>query len=102
VIVWQYEVAEADRESFERAYGSDGDWARLFGTAEGFIGTELLADGGGRYMTLDRWRSDGDFEAFRAQAGDAYRTLDQQCEALTRAEERIGAFNLVAGRDQAD
>lgn len=94
VIVWRYEVAEHNREAFERAYGPGGDWARLFGTAGGYLGTELLADGDGHYMTLDRWRSEADFEAFQGRAGDAYRALDAQCEALTLAEERIGAFNL--------
>ena len=97
VIVWRYEVADADREAFERAYGPDGDWARLFGTAD------LLADGGRRYVTLDRWRSGADFEAFQAQAGEAYRALDEKCEALTSAEERIGSFTLIDGpHDRAD
>jgi hypothetical protein len=46
-------------------------------------------------MTLDRWRSEADFEAFRLQAGEAYRVLDERCEALTSREERVGAFNVV-------
>lgn len=95
VIVWRYEVADATRAAFERVYGHDGDWARLFATAEGFIGTELLVGGDGSYITLDRWRSQADFEAFQAAAREAYRALDEQCEALTVREERIGAFNVA-------
>ncbi|HEY9553463.1 antibiotic biosynthesis monooxygenase family protein [Allosphingosinicella sp.] len=103
VIVWRYEVADAHRESFEQAYGPGGDWAQLFGTAGGFIGTELLVDGGEHYMTLDRWRSEADFEAFQVRAGDAYRALDARCETLTSREERIGAFSVVGEpRDRAD
>ncbi len=96
VIVWRYEVAEAHRAAFERAYGCDGEWTRLFGTAEGYIGTELLVDGDGLYMTLDRWRSRANFEAFQAEAGEAYQALDAQCEMLTVREERIGAFTVAA------
>lgn len=95
VIVWRYEVADANREAFERVYGRDGDWGRLFATAEGFIETELLAGDDGSYITLDRWRSGPDFETFKAAAGEAYRALDEQCAALTVREQRIGAFNVA-------
>jgi heme-degrading monooxygenase HmoA len=102
VIVWRYEVAEANREAFERAYGPAGDWGRLFGEADGYIGTELLTDGAGQYMTIDRWRSEADFQAFQTEKGEDYRALDERFEVLTSAEERIGAFNLVAGQDTVD
>ena len=55
VIIWRYRVAEARRRDFEAAYGPDGDWARLFRQAPGFGGTELLSEGRGRYVTIDRW-----------------------------------------------
>jgi hypothetical protein len=29
---------------FEKAYGPDGDWARLFRRGDGYLGTELLRD----------------------------------------------------------
>ena len=28
---------------FERVYGADGEWARYFRGAEGYLGTELLS-----------------------------------------------------------
>lgn len=92
VIAWQYEVTELRCPDFERAYGPAGDWARLFATAAGLIETELLSDGAGRYITLDRWQSPAGFDAFQARAGDAYDALDAKCDALTVSEERLGTF----------
>ena len=77
---------------FERAYGPDGDWARLFRRDPAYLGTELLRGPDGHYLTLDRWRSRGAFEAFKARHGDDYAALDRRMEALTSHEASIGAF----------
>ena len=81
-------------EAFERIYGAEGDWARLFRKAEGYLGTELRRDGkrASRYLTVDRWRSRADLERFRAQHDEEYRALDARCEQLTTAEELVGEF----------
>jgi heme-degrading monooxygenase HmoA len=97
VAVWRYRVEDRHRERFETAYGPDGDWAQLFGRAEGYIGTELLrsqsgTDGHAHYMTLDRWRSEADWLRFKASHQEAYLALDRQFEALTAGEEMIGTF----------
>lgn len=56
-IVWEFTVATTGREVFEAADGSDGDWARLFARADGFIETALLrcVTEPQRYLTIDRW-----------------------------------------------
>lgn len=94
VRLWRYRVAEAHRAEFERRYGSDGDWARLFRAGDGYLGTQLLRDplAAGVYMTLDRWRSDADLQSFLARFGAAYAALDARCDALTEAEEDLGQF----------
>ena len=99
VAIWRFRIEQPNRSRFERAYGPDGDWARLFARHPGFLGTELLveeedadADGSGSYLTIDRWRERSDWLGFQAGHGDAYRALDRSCESLTAAEERIGAF----------
>ena len=51
-------------------YAPDGDWARLFATAPGFMGVELLGEEA-RYATIDRWVSQGAFDAFKAEQGKA-------------------------------
>jgi heme-degrading monooxygenase HmoA len=94
VIIWQYEVAPEAREAFERAYGSDGDWAALFRMSRDYLGTQLARDIARpeRYLTLDYWRSEAAFVEFKAARHAEYDALDQQCASLTSAEERIGAF----------
>lgn len=95
VIIWRYEVAELNRDRFEAVYGSDGAWADLFKKAEGYLGTELLRSDttSGEYMTIDRWQSRNDFEAFKRRFDAAYRALDADCESLTESETYVGNFS---------
>ena len=96
VRTWRYRVGREEREAFERAYGPDGDWARLFARGSGYLGTELLGaadDGSGNdllYVTIDRWRARSDWDAFLADHQDDYRTLDLALEHLTLEEEDLG------------
>jgi heme-degrading monooxygenase HmoA len=104
IIVWQYDVAAAHVATFERTYASGGAWAALFARAEGFLGTQLLADHDvpGRYVTFDRWRSPADFAAFERAFGDEYARLDATCEGLTLREERLGELVISSpGRSRA-
>jgi heme-degrading monooxygenase HmoA len=97
VLAWEFEVAPDQRDAFERRYGPEGDWARLFARADGFLGTRLLRDTGtsGCYVTLDAWRSEADWQAFRARFAAEYAALDRDCEALTTREARLGAFTDI-------
>jgi len=58
-IVWEYEVRAEHAAAFEALYGADGDWARLFRRAEGYVETRLYRDTARPtlYLTIDRWRS---------------------------------------------
>ena len=94
-IIWRYEVREEHREAFERAYGPDGDWARLFSASEFFLRTDLMVSDQGQYLTVDYWRSEEDFHAFQAQWGAEYMALDSRLEPLTESEERLGEFTLL-------
>jgi heme-degrading monooxygenase HmoA len=90
-IVWQF-AAEPDRVAeFEREYGRDGVWARLFRGGEGYLGTELFRslDHPARFVTVDRWSSRAAYDAFRAAREQEYAAVDRQCERLTRAEELV-------------
>lgn len=97
VILWRYQVREGSEGAFAAAYGPRGDWAALFGRAEGYLGTELLADEADPafFVTLDRWASPEAFGSFQTRFGDDYAALDTQFEALTVAETRIGTFTSV-------
>ena len=92
VLVWEYRVPDAHVAEFERRYGPDGDWARLFRRGQGYLGTHLLRDPDepGRYLTLDRWRRAQDWHAFKAAHAADYAALDATCDALTTSERSLG------------
>jgi heme-degrading monooxygenase HmoA len=95
VRIWKFRPP-ADREAeFALAYGPYGVWAALFGRAGGYLGTELYRPGepGGWWLTIDRWNSAADFEAFSDAYGDEYRTLDRELEGVAGEEQFVGAFD---------
>ena len=94
VRVWRFRPLPNRVAAFEEAYGPQGDWARLFRTADGFLGTTLLKRVGEppEYLTLDRWDSPQAYEAFRRARDNEFTALDRQCESLTAQEEQIGEY----------
>jgi [ribosomal protein S18]-alanine N-acetyltransferase len=108
IIVWEFHVSDAKRREFETAYGTDGDWARLFRKGKGYLRTELYRNKAkpGRYFTLDVWQSRAAFDHFKQQNAAAYKALDQQCSTLTEEErffaeyetpEQVDAFLAAHG-----
>src|SRR3954471_23384691 len=95
VIAFRYSVGDEHIARFERAYGGEGDWARFFATAEGYLGTELLRSQGGEYLLLDRRDSASSFEAFIARRGAEYERRSHEARALYEREQRLGAVELV-------
>jgi heme-degrading monooxygenase HmoA len=97
VILWEFAVRPDKIRDFVAAYKADGEWARLFSLAEGYVGTELLSsdEAPERYVTIDRWRSANNFVRFQTQFGDQYRRLDQRLELLTLSERKLGSFTSV-------
>ena len=85
VVLWRFRPLVGRESEFELAYGSFGEWTRLFRRGEGYLGTELLrrSDDSGEYLALDRWASRAAYEAFRARWSSEYRRLDRQLEELT-------------------
>jgi len=96
VVIWKFEIAEDKVAGFEAAYGPDGDWAKLFRSSPDYLGTELLRDAyvPGAYLTIDRWKSEEAFRAFRKQHDSDYEKLDRRCDALTGRETRVGAYSV--------
>ena len=94
VRVWRFRPLPNRVAAFEEVYGPEGDWARLFRTADGFLGTTLLKDQvePAEYLTLDRWVSSPAYEAFRRARDQEFVALDRQCEKLTALEEEIGEY----------
>jgi heme-degrading monooxygenase HmoA len=97
LILWTFRPRAGREAEFERVYGPDGDWARFFRGAPGYLGTDLLRATGGepRYVTIDRWSTRAAYEAFRAGNLSEYESIDRRCESLTDEETSLGSFTTV-------
>jgi heme-degrading monooxygenase HmoA len=98
-ILWEFLVPSQRRGEFEQAYAANGLWAELFTRANGFVGVQLLkcTEQDGRYLTVDRWRSCADFQAFQRDFGTEYAALERRLAAIAEIEVRIGAFDDRVG-----
>ena len=92
--IWEFRVRPEAAPDFERIYGSGGDWVQLFRRSEGFIETLLLKDRleANRYLTVDRWQSETDYQRFRERFAGEYHDLDKRCENLTLQERSLGTY----------
>ncbi|HSG33500.1 MAG TPA: hypothetical protein VLA37_03125 [Sphingomonadaceae bacterium] len=93
-ILWEYDVPQTNRQAFETAYGPAGPWVELFSRSNGYLGTSLFRDGA-RYLTVDRWHAQTDFERFRREFAEAYDSLDRKLEGLASNETRLGVFEEI-------
>lgn len=95
-VVFLYEAREP--ESFEEAYGPDGEWSQFFAGGRGYIGTELLRDleQPGRYVVIDRWESADAYNAFvEANQAEYMRRSDDTTFHYVQ-ELRFGTFESVS------
>lgn len=95
VYLWEFFV-RADRQAeFERHYGPEGPWVKLFQRAPGYIESRLLQDRSQplRYVTIDRWESSETYRAFRTAYSREYDELDRLCEGFTTHETSVGEFS---------
>jgi heme-degrading monooxygenase HmoA len=89
--VWRYDVRAGSAGDFERIYGRDGAWARLFSLADGYVGTELYRamETPRRYLTVDTFADDASWHRFLLEHRVAYDELDQQTSGLTLLEQEL-------------
>jgi len=97
IILWEYQVKVEKQSEFESIYSPNGAWAELFKKNTGYLGTELLRDETNhqRYLTIDRWNSKEEYEAFLSQWATKYKELDAQCEGLTESESLVGKWTTI-------
>jgi hypothetical protein len=97
VAVWEFQVKLESFAEFERIYGPDGLWSKLFRQSSAYLGTELLRDTErtGRYLTIDRWISPEALHQFKQQHAEEYAALDKTCERLTASEAIVGKFESI-------
>ena len=99
LIMWEFRVRAGMEKRFERAYGSEGGWVKLFVQDESFIATELIhhLTNERSYVTLD-WTSRKAYSEFRKRHFSKYKALDKKCEDFTESEREIGTFERVSNR----
>jgi heme-degrading monooxygenase HmoA len=101
LILWEYDVKQGCEEQFEKVYGPDGNWARLFRHHPAYQRTLLLRDPfrGLTYLTCDFWETREAYKTFISRNCDAYQALDGRCAELTLAERKIGTFHKLRPGD---
>jgi heme-degrading monooxygenase HmoA len=103
VRLWQYRVPVGRAAEFAAAYGSDGPWTALFARAAGYLGTELYRDvrdvadaTATGWVTVDRWTSRSDWDAFLAGWRADYDALDSELEGIADEEVELFAGDVEA------
>jgi heme-degrading monooxygenase HmoA len=94
IVVWEFRIRPGAETGFEKLYGPEGDWTRLFRQDPNFIKTDLIQDvhDRHRYLTLDVWESRKAYDDFRGRTIAEYRNIDSLGESLTTSEREIGRF----------
>ena len=94
VIVWEFWVRKERVAEFQEKYGPEGAWARFFRGSAGYIRTELVrdVDSDFRFLTLDYWQTEEEFNRYRQLNLAEYERLDKEFAGLTETETRLGAF----------
>ena len=97
VYIWEYIVREEYLAEFQKIYGPEGDWVRLFKNAKGYIGTDLHQDisNSTRFISVDCWNTREDRDYFRKEYSREFELLDKHCERFTQSENLIGEFDAI-------
>lgn len=97
LIIWEYHVQPEKQAEFERAYAPQGTWAEFFKRDAAYLETELLRSEERLeiYITIDKWDSQSAYERFLQTWRREYDALDEQCNSLTKHEQRIGNFRQI-------
>jgi len=95
VALWEFEVKPGSEEKFEKVYGAEGAWAKLFARDAAYRGTRLVKDVERErvYLTLDLWESREAYEKFKKENAKEYERIDRECEGMTVKEELLGHLN---------
>jgi heme-degrading monooxygenase HmoA len=98
LVLWEFEVKPGCEARFEKVYGPEGEWARLFRSDSRYRETRLVRDSfrAANYLTLDFWNSRQAYEEFLVKRRAEYATIEALGEKLTVSERRIGAYELVS------
>ena len=100
VIIWEFQVKPEHVAEFEKSYGENGQWVKLFKSNSSYLGTELLRSSSHHYLTIDRWKSEKAYESFLFDTQEEYETLDAQCLAFVEQETLLGKWKMVSAESR--
>jgi heme-degrading monooxygenase HmoA len=97
VRIWEFQAQAGREKEFEKIYGVEGDWVKLFRHSQAFLRTEVYRDleTSGRYVTIDYFSSQAAFQSFLKEFREKYDSLDQLGETVCASEKRIGSFGII-------
>jgi len=97
VYIWKYIVKEENTDEFLTAYGTKGEWVRLFKKSNDYIQTKVLSDTNNpsTFITIDYWNNKEARDLFIKIHQTEYDEIDKRCENLTLKEELIGEYFLI-------
>ena len=97
-VLWEFIVPPAQRVAFEAVYKPEGAWSILFRRDPAYHETVLLQDNeqSGRYLTVDVWEDKDSYLRFKDRFATEYNRIDEECEALTASERRVGIFKQIS------
>ncbi len=90
--LWEFEVKPGCEEKFEKVYGADGAWVKLFARDAAYRGTRLVKDVARErvYLTLDFWETREAYEKFKKENAAEYERIDKECEGMAEREQNVG------------
>ncbi len=93
-VYWKYKVASSLQAEFEKEYGSEGAWSKLFSGSVEYIGSKLSRDTAtpNIYLLADQWTSEKAYNEFLTEYKSTYEALSKKFEVLYESEERMGTF----------
>jgi len=96
-VIREYFIDPEFEREFRASYEPGGTWAVLMSRHAGYPGTELVRylSTPLRYVTIDRWRREPDWQDFRKEFNAEYEEIDRHCEQFTTAENQIGTFTSL-------
>jgi hypothetical protein len=94
IIVWKYNVKRDYISQFEKEYGTNGTWMKLFEASTDYHGSFLHKsdDEENTYLLIDHWTSKETYEKFKEKNRSKYDSLSIKFEPLYEQEKKIGSF----------
>ena len=92
--VWKFRPPRGAKPNSNEPIRALASGRSCFASTPGYQGNDLLrpTEPGGWWLTIDRWDSAANFEAFTEVFGNSTGALDTELEGIAGEEEFVGTF----------